>query len=427
MPLSLGPKVFGQDNLVFAYDTGDIKNSFRGKPVTNILKSISQQYGESNTSLFKVKNGTHTVNIPGLGQYTAKYVDIYNDYNGGSGNCCLSLFSYGTGINLSGGVTYMYQIIYKTDTGYSHPNYMYRYEYGASGYITEAGVHSTGRRTALGDGWYHAWGSFTTNANTTYINTYLFHYEYGTQNRVQVAAAMLTEGSEVIPPKQFLGFEQTRSVTEGLVDMMGNGTINLTNASYNANANISFDGTNDYISLGSSLSSINTTTLSIEFVFKCTDSDGSYNPIFSWHTAQNNNGYISLGNFTGTWPNESISIYMRNSNTDYLSFAYTNGHSFYQDSQYHHAVFILKTNSYKIYVDGVEKTLNGTFRNGSMSTTMLTNMFNLETSPTAEIGVGSSFSEYFKGEIPILKIYNAELGANQIASNYNSLKKRFNM
>jgi hypothetical protein len=51
----------------------------------------------------------------------------------------------------------------------------------------------------------------------------------------------------------------------------------------------------------------------------------------------------------------------------------------------------------------------------------------LETSSTAEIGVGSSFSEYFKGEIPILKIYNAELGANQIASNYNSLKKRFNM
>jgi hypothetical protein len=212
-------------------------------------------------------------------------------------------------------------------------------------------------------------------------------------------------------------------------DLSGNGNngtlVNGPTFDSGNGGSIVFDGGNDYISLGSSLSSINTTTLSIEFVFKCTDSDGSYNPIFSWHTAQNNHGYISLGNFTGAWPNESISIYMRNSNTDYLSFAYTNGHSFYQDSQFHHAVFILKTNSYKIYVDGVEKTLNGTFRNGSTSTTMLTNMFNLETSPTAEIGVGSSFSQYFKGEIPILKIYNRALTAEEILQNYNATKSRF--
>jgi len=35
MPSHAGPNILGESNLVFAYDTGDTVNSFRGQPTTN--------------------------------------------------------------------------------------------------------------------------------------------------------------------------------------------------------------------------------------------------------------------------------------------------------------------------------------------------------------------------------------------------------
>jgi hypothetical protein len=228
MPTAVGPNTFGEDNLVFGYDSGDTHNSFEGKPATNHLTLTNQQYTPVVEDHFILANGSHVVDVPQMGRRTVKYVDVWNDYNNGSGRCCLSLFTYGTGITtITGNTTYAYQIVYKTDTGYSHTNYMYRYEYGASGYIREGGLHSTGRRTHLGDGWYHAWGTVTLHPDTTYINTFLFHYEYATQNRVQVAGVMFTEGTEIIPPSQFLDLGETRSATQGLKDLTGNSRIDL--------------------------------------------------------------------------------------------------------------------------------------------------------------------------------------------------------
>ena len=81
-------KIAGADALVFAYDTGDTRNSYKGKPATNLLTTISK--GNTNQALFKILPGTEVKNVPGMGTRTVEYVDVYNDYNGGSGNCCPS-------------------------------------------------------------------------------------------------------------------------------------------------------------------------------------------------------------------------------------------------------------------------------------------------------------------------------------------------
>jgi len=189
-----GPDI-KEDGLVLALDGANYK-SFKGVPATNILNQISYSSGNTDTALFKYTQGSENVNIPSLGYVNSKYVDFYNDYGGGSGNCCPNLFYYGTGLAVSSSTTYTYSIIYKTTTGYTHPNYMYRYEFNSSGtYLTEGGVHSDSNRTSLGDGWWFAWGQFTTQATTATLSTYLFHYEYATQNRVYVYKAALYAGT----------------------------------------------------------------------------------------------------------------------------------------------------------------------------------------------------------------------------------------
>lgn len=186
------------------------------------------------------------------------------------------------------------------------------------------------------------------------------------------------------------------------------------------------DGTNDYINLGSSLSSINTSTLSIEMVFKSNASTTSFNPIIGWMEDESTHGYICLGNFTGYWSDEVISFYNEGAASTALSFAYTGGPNL-QDTNYHHVVFILQTSGYKIYVDGREVTVNSSFRNGSMSTTMPSNLFGYGTTPSVVVGAGSNPAQYANLTIPVVNIYNTTLTPNQVKQNYNQYKSRFNL
>jgi len=404
MPTAVGPNIKGEENLAFGYDLSDTRNSFKGKPATNILKFLTSQYSDYNQTYFKVTNGTHIVDIPTLGPRTVKYIDVWNDYYGGSGNCCLGLFAFGTSITVTGGTDYMYQIIYKTDTGYTDTNYMYHYEYGASGYLTEYGLHSTSRRTHLGDGWYHAWGGFTTNASATYTNTYLFHYEYATLNRIQVAGVMLTQGTQVIPPDQFIGFEQTRSVTQGLLDLTGNLTIDLTNVSFDSNAQMTFDGSNDYISIP------NTTTygnFTAEVVIKPTS-----NP--------NNAAAAISTEYPGT--NSTVNFAIGFDGSNFFG-------GFYNDSSggWHQITTSLPTlNVYAHYV----LTYNGTqmvfYKNGTSVGTLNTTDIAAGGNPI-RIGRRWDLPEYFPGDIDVAKVYDRALTADEVRNNYRHYKTRFSI
>ena len=166
-----------RDGLVAVYDAASIR-SFQGVARTNLARGVNYNRSNTNTSSYKYTQGTEVVDIPQVGKRTVKYADHWNDYNGGSGDCCPSLFYYHDGwVSVSGSTTYTYSLIYKTTTGYTHPNFMYRYEYvNSSTYVTEGGVHNDSNRIHLGDGWYYAWGQFTTQPSTNTMILYLFYY-----------------------------------------------------------------------------------------------------------------------------------------------------------------------------------------------------------------------------------------------------------
>ena len=395
-------KIAGADALVFAYDTGDTRNSFKGKPATNLLTTISK--GNTNQALFKILPGTEVKNVPGMGTRTVEYVDVYNDYNGGSGNCCPSPMHFGD-FSVSPSTVYTYQIVYKTATGYAHPNYMYHYEYNGGTYVTEYGLWNSGRIQDLGDGWKHAWGTFTSNASTNRFICYLFHYEYGIENRIEVAGVMLTQGSSIIPPSQFLSVNTTRSSTQGLLDLTGNSTIDLANVSFDANAQMFFDGTDDRIILPpGSLPTIGTNDFTLEFVCKNTRTN-SYNHFFSvldqYHISfksYNVNGLLYVYRTSALSTTNSIPAYIPSRN------------------DYYHIVAKRQGDNMQIYINGESQGV----KTGWGDVSIDNNLYN------SYIGWGAG-TEYSGGHYAIAKIYNRALTAAEVRNNYNQYKGRFNL
>ena len=170
------------NGLIYYHDVNNIK-SYAGPSIQNMMTGITP-VGTGTATGYSSVGGSELVNIPQLGLTTTYYNYIQNNYQTytpNSNNCCPSLFQYANGIAVTPSTLYTYGLVYKCDSGYTGPNYMYRYEYASNGgaYVTEGGVHSDSNRTYLGNGWWWAWGTFTTNASTNWLGYMAaFYYQY---------------------------------------------------------------------------------------------------------------------------------------------------------------------------------------------------------------------------------------------------------
>jgi len=399
MGVEQGYSKIATSGLVFAYDTGDTVNSYKGKPTTNLLLGIEYTYGTQNQTYFKSSYGTETSYIPGLGgDFVNHYCNFFNDYNGGSGNCCPNPFSFGN-FTVAPNTVYTYQIIYRTPDGYANTNYMYHYEYGPGGYVTEYGLWSAGRLEDLGNGWVHAWGTFTSNANTNYFQCYFFHYQY-TQTKIQLAGAMLTQGSNIIPPRQFLTPQSSRSNTQGLLDISGTGTsINLANVSFNTNAMITFDGTDDTVGI--------TTNRTLGSTF-------SLEAVININSRTN-------GDIIGSW-NNPFRFLWRVNTSGYQLLAWNGGGA----AQEAAGTTIVSTGAF----NHITMTYDGTnvrFYNNGVFTNAVAKGFSLSNLTAMQVGSNTYDSVYFNGQIPVTKVYNRTLSTDEILNNFNHYKTRFNI
>jgi hypothetical protein len=399
---------------VFHYDTGDMINSFPGKFGTNILAGIIRNYNGagqdtySNGKLFRWNGYTETVNIPALGNRTVESVEVYNVYSGygedGNYNCCPSLFNYSNGwLNtpLSSSTVYMYEIVYKCDSGYTNPNYMYHYEYRADNtYNTEFGVFDNSRRVSLGDGWYYAWGEFTTQATTAKGYFGLWYYNYNTPDKVSIASISLQQGNSILPPRQIIPANTTRTATQSLLDLIGNTSLDVSNASFTSTGLLTFDGTNDYVDTNRNNLISGTDPFAIEAVYK------------------NNSGYGAIiGNYGPGYTSNAVWVFAGGM---YLNggYGYINNYSSRINGT-HHIVCVRETDgTIKTYFDGVLDVSNNP---GSIA--------NISTNINWRIGsdVNAVGAEPFNGDIYVAKVYNRALTAGEITQNYNHYKTRFNL
>lgn len=416
MGLVSSPNVV-RDSLIVNLDASSIR-SFQGVARTNYAKGVNFSSGGSNTSTYKYTQGTEVINIPQIGKRTVSYVDHWNDYNGGSNQCCPNLFYYHTsGIYLSPSTTYTYSLIYKTTTGYTHPNFMYRYEYNASGtYLTEQGIHNDNNRTHLGEGWYYAWGQFTTQSTTSYIVAYLFYYQYATWDRIYVDRVSIVAGSTVPDIKHITAYDSTN--TGNLVNLVGtdNGTL-VNGPTYDSSngGSLVFDGTNDYIAIPhtsakwtpSSASTLNYIT--IELWIKTSDTSGYY-----ISRPWNGNGEYNYLAYNG-----GLQLVVGNqSNTvSVTGFA---------DNTWRHVVYWISPTQFGSYVDGGNATsgnhgiTNNTPASGDSNLSL--NIMTLY--PYGE-GWGGNTGFSISGNIGLVRVYNKVLTANEVLQNYNATRQRF--
>ena len=413
-----GPKLTN-DNLVFGFDTGyndsgkQLANDryFKGPAHTNLLEEIDPSYTNSTGANFTAVSGAEDVEIPIVGKRTVKYVDYFNNYPT-SGNCCPNLFHYHASdgkIYVDSSTSYTYSIVYKHSNNYTHPNFMYRYEYQSNGtYNTEAGFHSTAsdRRTHLGNGWYHAWGSFTTQSTTAYVVCYSFLYNYGTiKYRYSVAAVSLVKNVTgqthfIIPPQLMLEPLGSVSTTTSLIDLTKSTDLTLSAMTYSLTGQPDYDGTNDYINLGDYAP----IKLGNSFTIECVVKPEQDKWMYFFHKGYGSNNSLAWG---------------RHSSGDDWFFSTMIGGS-YQNSymgtatlnKYCHLVATYDGANLRLYENGVLKVTSAKTHD------MLTS--------SASAGIGGP-DRYWNGKIPVTKIYSKVLTTGEVVSNFNTYKNRFNI
>lgn len=398
MPTAGGPNTLGESNLVFAYDTGDVKNSYIGEPTVNI-HADSEDVNEWTGNLFGnwINSGvaSNTVVAPN-GTLTG---DIIGD---GFGRFNISSTA-------TPGQAYTYSVYLKNVTLTS--GFYIWYAFGLNGSLVSYGQALFIPITSINNS---EWTRFsaTISAPGSGINQVQFGpcpftgYNYGstysspTYNasgaQLAVWGGQIEQKSHVTPYTA-----GTRSVTQGLLDLTGNRTIDLSNASFNSNAQMIFDGTNDYIETSAI---ILTSDFTISQVINLASSANGPMPIGGGYYANGSTyqGYVWFRNNVN-----QVILAVDGELTVVFSVAST--------------LWVNKTIMYTIKRSGSTATF---YINGAeiATGTISTNSFNIRT-----IGYSYSTSYVSNGTINNTFIYNRALTPLEIQQNYQQYKTRFNL
>ena len=385
MPAAGGPNTLGESNLVFAYDTGDVSNSYKGQPTVNVLPSNAVLLTSYNDH-----GGTHVTDtgFTLFGNATLRNTsNPAQDWNG----------VYLTGLSsiLTPGVTYTYSFyIYFT----SDNTTISYFGYGAPGYTGVKG----------------RWNRVSTTFTATSQDYFYVTLQYSNGQPVSTYYLANLQIEQKSNPTQFVN--GTRSATQGLLPLIGNSTIDLSNVSFDSSAQMVFDGTDDYVNVpyntshnltsqGTISAWINPSTLTqgnfAGIVAQCTG--GSVNTQayqLSWRQVSNGI-YGAICNGSGTY-NEVLAAFPSTANVWY------------------NIVFTWNGAQLVLYINGVaSSTTTQTINNQVLSTDLTIGGFTYK-------GAGGG-AEYFNGSISKVELYNRGLTAQEVRQNYQQHKTRFNL
>jgi len=418
MPTSVGPNTKGEENLVFGYDLSDNYNSYIGEPATNsqaYSHSAMTQAGFDAWGCYDGNNSSPAYHSWGNAQSktlvsitgpNGKYVNamLYHNFTGGFhgptnwSGVAASLLTNGSKITVQGWV----KAADAASVGKTVTPYLYYSKVGG-------GSYSTGTGYTLTANWQLVSHSYTVPEGSTGTGTMYFFTSGGTDIKMYLTNTAIVGGK--LHAVQWLPGGTTRSATQGLLDLTGNSTIDLSNVSFDSNAQMTFDGTSDYATIPHNTVMRDTETLAIETVFQVYSQFGYYGGIIGKGTSDTDEEY-----FLGIQPSGNR-IYF---DVGIGSGPYVNAVQTINSNQYYHVVAmhqrIGSTSVCSIYV-------NGEF--ASNTTSGATNSVNTN---TTDITVGarwSNGSSSFNGAIPLLKMYNRILSAEEIKSNFNAIKGRF--
>ena len=393
-----GPNVV-DDSLVFYYDTFNQLKSYKGEPTTNLTTNTPSLNGwqgsytvvNSSTKTFLITTQQNTASVGSawrtfywsVSSYIGSYITISADVEFVSEtNCTFSSITIGQGntgqypYHLLGSPAADRQTVDTKPVEKIHMTW--------SGVINATGIVG-----------------FTQWIGNTTVD--------GANAVLRISNVQIEAKAHETP------FENgTRSNTQGLLDLTGNSTIDLSNVSFDSNAQIDFDGTDDYINLGdNSLFDFTNGVGTVEAIVKFPSSwtAGSQYPNLiskgataGWDTdGWSLFGFRSYGSGTGY----TLGIGIRNTGTVNTALAYNQ-----PADTWLHVIGTLDGSSIKLYVNGALVTTNSQTVNPGDNNT---NVY---------IGRDAS-SQYFPGDIPHVKTYSRALTASEVQSNYQAIRTRY--
>jgi len=377
-----GPHLI-KDNLVFGYDTGygvaDNNTATRFYP------------GENTTNAVPLSTFIDTSNWTGNGWSgaIAASTDYDNTLELTSTNGWRT-FRVNTGITSGGTVTVSYE--YRMKTLVTNNIYMLNLNGDHLGsYVNNLGSISAADTQDLGN-WKTFTSSWTANSNSNLAIGLRGTDGAGLSDTIYVRNLQVELKGHATP------FTATsRSSTQSLIDLKRTTDINVSNISFDSTGQPTFDGTDDILNTGL-FSGRNPATdpFTIEAIVKSDTTSGSHIWLDATGNGTSQRLYCAHA-ATGT----GNPLGIQNS-------AWSTSGAVY-DTDYHH---------YVIVMDGSTATL---YNNGVSHSTKNYTSYTL----SGQLNVGGRSGYRWVGTIPVFKIHNEVLTADQVKQNYNAYKNRF--
>ena len=376
------------DGLVFFYDTVNSK-SYAGEPTTNLLNNSILGLG-SGASLGSDGTGT--------------YIQLADTTTGYSRFQLPSIPVSSNDI-----YTWSFELMSPVDitTGYYFDTNEYSDQFPSSNDLSRVGAVHRVPSTMPAWKWQEFSLTVTMKPDLTGAYTYdFFNMFYPTfQNKKIYYRNMQFEFKD--HPTQYVGQGGSRSVTQGLLDLTGNLTIDLSNVSFDSNAQITFDGSDDWMNAAVTLNAGNFTYETVMKQFGST----SYQ-IFAAGTGVPSNGGTNIQAFVNS-SGGLVNLYAPVGGSGWQYGTYDNTGNFTATSNvnYHIAVVNLDT-TWKIYVNG----------------DLVGDIDSFVPTVGNRVGIARSAMQAANNsslQVSLVKIYDKALTASEVQQNYNAVKSRF--
>jgi hypothetical protein len=395
MPTHVGPNILGEENLVFGYDLSDQKNSYIGEPTTNYFSSFTiananLSGGDVTTTIPDGTIGTVyrvNVNVNSSFSRAVMYVNIPNSIPQANVSYTISHWIRTiSDVPVAAG----WEAETGPSDGYLRPTF-------ESGYIGD--YNSLQQPNDISSVWERVSYTYSyDNTMTSGIVPFIYFGSPigGTQDTIGATVDFYGFQFEVNShPTPFVN--GTRSTTQGLLDLTGNSTINLSSVSFDSNSQMVFDGTDDFITAG------NNPYLAPgigNFTYSCW-----INPVgYSYYA-----GLLVVAVTGGLWIGKlGSNMVLRAYNVeDHL--------------QYSTLPTVGQWTNVVITRDGTAVTL---YYNANSVATATTGYNFVQA--TAYIGNdGPISSANFNGKITNTSFYNRALSSSEVLNNYNNIKRKY--
>ena len=367
------------DGLVFIYDTDDGK-SYKGEPTTNLITSggidFSERSGYTNLQTSQVVDS----------RSPSGYACEMEILDGANINPA-ARSSFGQGTNMPSSGNAFVSIFAKFEGGTS--SNITPKIYNGSGTAWQSLSPLDGGSAYLTSGYrrFGYYGAITANPG--------FSMAKGNSNK-QTGQKTRWHSPQVELKSHATQFVNgTRSATQGLIDRTNNSTIDISNASFDSNAQMVFDGTDDIINTGLFAGrNPSTQPFTIEAIVKSDTTSGGRMWLDATSNGTNQRLYCAhaatgTGNPMGiqgsAWSSSGVS-----------------------DTDYHHYVIVMDGSVARLY------------NNGEAHSTKNYTSYQLQA-----LNIGGRNTYIWLGDIPIFKLYDRALTASEVLQNYNATKSRF--